>query len=117
VTLDDHNVVQPDAFFISPERAGIRQGGWIVGAPDPCVEILSPDTERADRLFKLDLYARFGVAHYWTVDRRARTIEEYVPDGDAYRVRGLIRFDETFRPAALPGFEFTLNVVPLPLGL
>jgi Uma2 family endonuclease len=114
VTLGDRNVIQPDVFFISKERAGIRQGGRILGAPDLCVEILSPGTERTDRVHKLDLYARFGVTHYWIVDLRARTIEERVLAGDAYRVRGVAGYDAPFRPAAFPGFEFRLNVVELP---
>ncbi|MBP7148087.1 MAG: Uma2 family endonuclease [Acidobacteria bacterium] len=115
VVLDDHNVVQPDIFFVSNERAGVRQDGRILGAPDVCVEILSRGTERVDRVRKLDLYARFGVGHYWIVDPRPRTIEEYVlAGGDVYRVRSIAGYHEPFRPAAFPGFEFTLDVVPLP---
>ena len=117
VTLDDHNVVQPDIFFISKERAGILQDGRILGAPDLCVEILSPGTVRLDRVRKLELYARFDVTHYWIVDLEARTIEEYALSGDVYRVRSIAGYDEPFRPAVFPGFEFTLNIVPLPDGL
>ena len=116
VTLDDHNVVQPDIFFISKARAGILQDGRIIGAPDLCVEILSPGTERIDRVRKLGLYARFGVTHYWIVDLAARTIEEYALSGEVYRARRVAGYDEPFRPEALPGFEFTLSVVALPEG-
>jgi Uma2 family endonuclease len=114
VVMEDHNVLQPDIFFVSNERAGIRQGGRILGAPDLCVEILSPGTERIDRVRKLGLYARFGVTHYWIVDLAARTIEEYAQSGDVYRVRSITGYDEPFRPEAIPGFEFKLSVVPLP---
>ncbi|MBP7148088.1 MAG: Uma2 family endonuclease [Acidobacteria bacterium] len=115
VVLDDHNVVQPDIFFLSNERAGVRQGGRILGAPDVCVEILSSGTERVDRVRKLDLYARFGVGHYWIVDPRPRSIEEYVlAGGDVYRVRSIAGYHEPFRPAAFPGFEFTLDAIELP---
>ncbi len=116
VTLDEHNVVQPDIFFVSKDRAGILQGERVVGAPDLCVEILSPGTERIDRLRKLELYARFGVTHYWIIDLAFRTIEEYALSGEVYRVRSIARYDEPFRPAAFPGFEFRLSVVPLPEG-
>jgi Uma2 family endonuclease len=114
VTLDDRNVVQPDILFVSNERSGILQGSRVIGAPDLCVEILSPGAERIDRVSKLELYARFGVTHYWIVDLNARTIEEYVLAGDVYRVRSITVYDEPFRPAALPGFEFRLSVVGLP---
>ncbi|MCU0223670.1 MAG: Uma2 family endonuclease [Acidobacteria bacterium] len=116
VTLDDRNVVQPDILFVSNERSGILQGDRVIGAPDLCVEILSPGTERIDRVRKLELYARFGVTHYWIVDLDARTIEEYVLAGDVYRARSITAYDAPFRPAALPGFEFRLSVVGSPDG-
>ena len=116
VVMDDHNVLQPDLFFVSHARAGIRQGGRILGAPDLCVEILSPGTERIDRVRKLGLYARFGVTHSWIVDLAARSIEEYALSGEVYRVRSITGYDEPFRPEAIPGFEFKLSVVPLPDG-
>jgi len=31
-------------------------------------------------------------------------------------VRSITGYDEPFRPEAIPGFEFTLSVVPLPDG-
>jgi len=65
---------------------------------------------------KLELYARFDVTYYWIVDLGSRTIEEYVLSGDLYRVRSVTGYEEPFRPAAFPGFEFTLSVVALPDG-
>jgi Uma2 family endonuclease len=116
VTLSDWIVLQPDILYISKERAGILQGGRVLGAPDLYVEILSPGTERIDRVRKLELYARFDVTHYWIVDLAARTIEEYALSGDVYRVRSIAAYDEPFRPAVFPGFEFRLSVVALPEG-
>ena len=73
-------MVQPDILFLSKARSGILHGGRVIGAPDLCVEILSPGTERLDR------------------------------------VRSIASYDGPFRPAAFPGFEFRLSVVPLPAG-
>ncbi len=89
----------------------------MIGAPDLCVEILSPGTERLDRVRKLESYARFDVTHYWIVDLHARAIEEYVLEHGVYRARSVARYDEPFRPAAMPGFEFRLSTVPLPDGV
>ena len=118
VTLSDRNVLQPDILFISNERARILQGGRIIGAPDLCVEILSPGTERIDRVRKLELYARFDVTHYWIVDLSARTIEEYVLDQATFTARAAspATTSRSGRPCS-PGFEFRLSVVPLPDGL
>jgi Uma2 family endonuclease len=114
VTLDDRNVVQPDILFVSNERSGILQDDRVIGAPDRCVEILSPGTERIDQVRKLGLYARFGATHYRIVDPDTRTIEESILAGDVDRVLSITEYDAPFRPAALPEFEFRLSEVGLP---
>lgn len=114
VVLEDRTVVQPDVMFVSNERMGILRKPHVAGAPDLCVEILSPGTARLDRVRKLGLYARHGVPHYWIVDLEARTIEEYVLAGEAYRVRSVAAAIDDFAPVALPGFAFRLADVDLP---
>ncbi len=44
-------------------------------APDWVCEVLSPSTERHDRLEKLDVYAREGVGHVWLVNPVLRLLE------------------------------------------
>lgn len=45
--------------------------------PDWVCEILSPSTAKKDRVIKLPLYARYGVAHAWLVDPLGRTLEAF----------------------------------------
>lgn len=45
--------------------------------PDWCCEILSPTTERVDRLTKLPLYAKSGVPWIWLVDPEKQSVEVY----------------------------------------
>ena len=45
--------------------------------PDWVCEILSPSTAKKDRVVKLPLYARYGVAHVWIVDPAAQTLEAF----------------------------------------
>ncbi|MFM8331719.1 MAG: Uma2 family endonuclease [Candidatus Methylumidiphilus sp.] len=46
-------------------------------APDWVCEILSPSTGKKDRIKKMPLYAREGVAYAWLVDPLARTLEAF----------------------------------------
>ncbi len=46
-------------------------------APDWICEVLSPGTAKHDRVVKMPLYARYGVAYLWLVDPLARTLEAY----------------------------------------
>ena len=44
-------------------------------APDWVCEIISPSSASLDRVKKLAIYAREGVAHAWLIDPVARTLE------------------------------------------
>lgn len=44
-------------------------------APDWVCEVISPSTERIDRLKKLRIYAREGIRHAWLINPVPRTIE------------------------------------------
>lgn len=97
-------VVQPDIVVFCDltrlDDAGAK------GAPDICVEVLSPSTSRKDLSVKFDLYERHGVKEYWVVD----------PAGEWFQVFSMIdngKFDEgrlfvkdgVFQSVVLPGFE------------
>jgi len=46
-------------------------------APDWTCEVLSPSTTRIDRMLKLPIYGRAGVAFAWLVDPIQRTVEAF----------------------------------------
>ena len=77
VILDRSTVIQPDIVFVDASRAGVVTARAVEGPPTLAVEVLSPSSQRLDRVTKLALYARFGVPHVWIVDPVARTIECY----------------------------------------
>jgi Uma2 family endonuclease len=77
VRLSVYDVVQPDLVFIARDRLAIwGDGQYIGGAPDLVVEIVSPSSRRSDLVRKAALFAKAGIAEYWTVDsdRRSLTI-------------------------------------------
>ncbi len=114
VHLDDRNAPQPDLVYVSFARPERLADARIEGAPDLCVEILSPSTHRHDRVRKLNLYARFGVPHYWIIDPVARSIEEFVLEQGAYRPRSVVPLDGEFRPSLFPGLVVKFAPEDLP---
>ena len=68
-------VVEPDITVIC-DRSKLDKRGC-KGAPDLIIEILSPSTQRHDRLVKLNLYQRAGVREYWIVNPSVQTVITY----------------------------------------
>jgi Uma2 family endonuclease len=62
------SAVQPDVLFVSNENMTIvNNDGYIYGAPDLIVEVLSSDKKR-DTVLKKMLYEKAGVKEYFIVD-------------------------------------------------
>ena len=110
VILSNFDVVQPDLIFVSNARAHIIQD-YIRGAPDLLVEILSPSTERRDRVVKRNLYARHGVGEYWLVDPYAKTITVLILGADGYDTRAVYGEGDTLASPTLPGFALDISLI------
>ena len=80
VEFDNERMVEPDVFVV-PLVEGRKPRAWAdVRRLLLAVEILSPNTARADRQVKRRLYQRQHVPEYWIVDVDARLIERWRPD-------------------------------------
>lgn len=70
------DVVVPDVAGWRRQRLPVVPNEpFLTLAPDWVCEILSPSTERIDRLRKLHIYSREGVAYAWLVNPLLRTLE------------------------------------------
>lgn len=76
---DIGTVVEPDISIVCDTSKLDKHG--CKGAPDMVVEILSPSTQRHDRLVKLSLYQRAGVREYWIVNPEDQTVQVMLMDG------------------------------------
>ena len=74
----------PDvAVLLDPDGRTTSPGGWVHGAPDVAIEVLSSaDASTAMQQKTLD-YLRAGARRVWLVDPVARTVTVYRPDGSA----------------------------------
>jgi Uma2 family endonuclease len=85
VTLSDDTILQPDLLYVSKSRRGIIKER-VEGPPDLVIEIISGSARR-DRVVKLDLYARHGVAEYWIVDPDVQVIDFLINENGKFVVQ------------------------------
>jgi Uma2 family endonuclease len=71
------------------------------------VEILDTDTILRDRVEKLDLYARYGIAEYWIVDPQTQLIEFLVNEGGRFVVHSPA--NDRYQSARLTEIEIVLS--------
>ncbi len=81
------------------------------GAPDMVMEILSPDTQRRDRMDKLKLYERAKVKEYWLVDPDAKTVQVYLLEGETYQLTEVYTAQNVAKVNVLPGCFVELSKV------
>ena len=81
IELAPESIMQPDVFVVPEELVPGEHDGWEgVRWLLLAVEILSPSTQREDRVRKRDFYLAHGVREYWIVDLDARVIERWTPE-------------------------------------
>ena len=81
------------------------------GAPDFTVEILSPSTQRRDRLEKYSLYQRAGVREYWIVDPDRNMVLAVVLEGGQYHSPEIYTAQDKAPVSVLDGCEIDLATV------
>lgn len=91
---DVDTMVEPDISIVcDPSKLDDR---GCKGAPDMVVEVLSPSTQRHDRLVKLGLYQRAGVREYWIVNPEDQTVQVMLLDGE-----GVLQLHEVYDRAGV----------------
>ena len=87
VYLEDlSSAVQPDLIYVSTKNMGImNEDGYIYGAPDLVIEVLSSDRKR-DLVLKKSLYERAGVKEYFVVDPTTRKMQLFVLENNNYKL-------------------------------
>lgn len=111
VVLSEHDVAQPDLFFVSHERAGILTEDNVQEAPDLVIEIVSDSTRRRDEGIKRDLYERFGVGEYWLVYPRRRTVRVFRRAGSTFLSPEDLSAEDSLTTALLPGLAIPVGEI------
>jgi Uma2 family endonuclease len=113
------DIVVPDIAAWRQERMSIvPDEAFFTLPPDWICEVLSASTEHIDRLDKMPLYARAGVAFAWLVSPRMRSVEAYRSVDRNWVVIGSYRDAERARIEPFDALELELGTLwaeaPLP---
>ena len=106
--LSEVDIVQPDLMVILESNLHIITPTKVKGVPDLVVEALSPSTASHDRKAKKERYRIAGVPEYWIVDPDEHVVEQYLLEGEAYR---LAEFCERKLCPALPGVVIDVDAL------
>jgi len=115
-------LVEPEVHFIRDTEVAVPDlAGWrrermplipedhrFEVVPDWVCEILSPSTVKKDRILKLPLYARYGVAHAWLLDPVARTLEAFELREGAWTLIGSLKDEDAVCLAPFAAISFSL---------
>ena len=101
--------VEPDLVVVC-DRDKLDDEGC-KGAPDLVIEILSPSTQRRDRLEKFNLYQAAGVREYWIVDPMTETVQVCVLEGDHFKLTEVYTAGAIARVNVLDGCFIELSKV------
>ncbi len=80
ISWDPHTLVQPDVLVVHPSE--LSESWTTFRTLLLAVEVLSPSSNRHDRLTKRRLYQRQGVATYWIVDLDGGFVEVWHPEDE-----------------------------------
>lgn len=83
-TYSDLPVRAPDIQVLLPEKLHFIQQLEVVGPADLILEIVSPGSERRDRVEKFSEYERAGVPEYWVLDHRHQEVLFYQLDDEGH---------------------------------
>jgi Uma2 family endonuclease len=86
---DPERVRAPDVGFVTLEKlpGGRLPQGFILGAPDLAVEVLSPTDNPVDIQQKVRDFLESGTRLIWLIAPQAKTATVYRPDGSARLLR------------------------------
>ena len=105
--VDEHNALMPDLSVLFPGRIGPGSKGWIQGAPEVAIEVVS--SEPAARLeTKVELYLSHGGKSVWAVYPERRVVRVFDRTGMSKKFG---HDDPLTDPVVLPGFSIPTSAI------
>ncbi len=104
--MDEHNGLIPDLSVLFPGRIAPGSTGWIQGAPELAIEVIS--SEPASRLNdKIELYLSHGGKSVWVIYPGEKMVRIFDAAGGSTR----FRHDQPLVDPVLPGFSISTSAI------
>jgi Uma2 family endonuclease len=105
--LDEHDSLIPDISVVFAGRIAPGSSGWIQGAPEIAIEIVSSETAAALER-KIDLYLAHGGKSVWVVFPEQRLVRIFDAANRATKFEEGQTLDD---PSVLPGFSTPVSAI------
>jgi Uma2 family endonuclease len=105
--LDEHNSPIPDVSLLAFSRKPSKMSGWLQGAPDVAIEVVS--SEKATHLeAKIELYLAHGSKSVWVVYPEQQVVRIFDRSGNGK----IFERNQTLEdPDVLPGFSASVSAI------
>lgn len=100
---NETHIVIPDLSVIC-DKNGFAETKY-VGVPNLIIEIISPSNQSHDLVYKLNLYEKFGVKEYWTVNPLINHIQVFFLEEGQYIQSGAAKDTGTVKSSLFDKFE------------
>ena len=105
------NDYEPDVcFFNKRKSAKFKDDQKFFPVPDLIVEVLSKSTEKRDRGVKFQDYQAHGVTEYWIISPTEKTIEQYILEGEEFKLITKSKTGE-ISSEAIEGLNFSVSAL------
>lgn len=106
------NDYEPDICFFANEKAKrFKKGQMKFPAPDFICEIISPSSEKNDRVIKFEDYAAHGVSEYWLIEPEKQIAEQYILEGEDYKLIRKYGLNSIIESVAIKGFSIPIEAL------
>ncbi|MFK5947972.1 MAG: Uma2 family endonuclease [Methylococcales bacterium] len=107
--ISEHVLVPDLAAWRKERMPALPETAWFEVIPDWVCEVLSPSTARTDRIEKMPVYAKLGVAFCWLIDPILQTLEVYRLHEGQWLLQQSLKDDEMVAAEPFADHKFCLN--------
>ena len=101
----------PDLQVLLPNKLDIVKSNQVDGPANLVIEIISPESDRRDRVEKFSECERGGVQEYWIIDPMHREVLFYVPGEDGVFTRQEPDAIGVYHSSVLNGLSIEVDIL------